>query len=397
MGILPHAELLKLHEAALSASLVESRDALLTGIDRGFAAALPAAATPAAQLLRDLGTLNDAGPLSDGTVPLLIWLANAARLASPRADAHVFQLAIEHYQTRTATSRDASTLRQDGIPCDDAGPNARKRERLISNLLKVTGVGPRLWLADSKFAKPEEVFGALAKATEDIPREWVLHEKRLYSLRDLEDDCWRDVCVSSTIRSTHAASWSIDADADRRTVARHLLRRALEARLWPDMKYRKDVDCYAFEATADLSPRAISYNSAHRRSSATVFKGYGTKGKTAYYRHLGFGARFKIFEDDWYLEITPTYVFTSDGQHLYRYHEDRLQDIKRMERNRAVRQQVFLLADYVRGYEDLFTRRYPFLSFGPLLEFDIDVGIDDNLWMPQESDEASFQLSFVDP
>src|SRR5262249_54023863 len=95
MGILPHAELVKLHGAIVSAGLVESRDALLTGIDTSFVATLPRDATPSAQILRDIGILNNAGTLTDGTLPLSIWLLNAVALVGGRAESEIFRAAIE--------------------------------------------------------------------------------------------------------------------------------------------------------------------------------------------------------------------------------------------------------------------------------------------------------------
>lgn len=80
----------ELHAAALSADLVESRVALLAGIDGGFVAGLPLAPNPGAQLLVDLDALNKAGALADGTVPLQIWLDNAAHLAAARGEAAIF-------------------------------------------------------------------------------------------------------------------------------------------------------------------------------------------------------------------------------------------------------------------------------------------------------------------
>jgi hypothetical protein len=405
MGTLPHPEILKLHEHAISANLVDSRPAMLAGIAPSFVASLPLGATPSDQILRDLNTFNDAGALVDGTVPLVTWLTNAAQLAGLRVESAAFRSAIEQYQAHAGPNIGAGEALMEasiGDEAEAAQHSLRKSERLLSNLLVITSFGPTLWLADSQFVKPEDVKDALLKATPTPPHEWVLYEKRLYSLRNLGDECWRSACVTSTIRATDASVWSATADKDRRAIVLHLLRRTLEARLWPDVRYRDDVRCYAFAPSTDLSPRVISYGGASRRSAVTVFKGYSTKGRTTYYRHLGFSSHFRSFDGQWYLEISPTYVFTSDGKSLYRYHQDRLQDIKRYDRNRAVLSQVLLLADYLRGHDDLFTKKYPYLLFGSLLEFNTEVGIDESMWMRRESaSDASLlkqsEFSFIDP
>jgi AAA-like domain/Effector-associated domain 5 len=91
MTLLPHPEIVKLYEAARSAGLVRSRDALLTGLDEGTCASLPQEPSPADQILRDLGALNATPALADGSVPLSTWLANAAVLAGPKVEAAFFK------------------------------------------------------------------------------------------------------------------------------------------------------------------------------------------------------------------------------------------------------------------------------------------------------------------
>ena len=90
----------ELHAAAVSSGLARSRDALLSGIDRGIVAGLPSAENPAAQLLVDLSELNDLGALENGTVPLHTWLANAAQLAAMRREAALFK----HHHDRLASA-----------------------------------------------------------------------------------------------------------------------------------------------------------------------------------------------------------------------------------------------------------------------------------------------------
>jgi hypothetical protein len=91
MGILPHEEILKLHEAAVAAALAPDRAALLAGLDPRLVAGLKGASSPAATLLRDLTDLN---ALHDGA-SLAIWLANAARLSAGRMETSTFEEALD--------------------------------------------------------------------------------------------------------------------------------------------------------------------------------------------------------------------------------------------------------------------------------------------------------------
>jgi hypothetical protein len=103
MPFLDQPTILEIHGAALSADLSRSRDALLVGIDARFVASLALASSPGAQLLLDLGALNSVGALTDGTVPLHTWLANAAHSAGPRREAAVFAHARDRVKASTAT------------------------------------------------------------------------------------------------------------------------------------------------------------------------------------------------------------------------------------------------------------------------------------------------------
>lgn len=90
MLLLDAAAIRELQAAALSADLARSRDALLAGIDGAIVAGLRTAPNPAAQIMSDLDALNKTGALADDTVPLDIWIANAAHLASMRREAAIF-------------------------------------------------------------------------------------------------------------------------------------------------------------------------------------------------------------------------------------------------------------------------------------------------------------------
>ena len=106
-----------------------------------------------------------------------------------------------------------------------------------------------------------------------------------------------------------------------------------------------------------------------------------------WFRHLAFRAQFRRLEDTWFLEITPTYRFTSDGLTLDRFHLDRLKGIKRIEGNRAVLSCVLFWADYLRPRTNLFNGSPPPLQFGSLVTFDSGVGIVDQEWL---SDDPEF-------
>jgi hypothetical protein len=116
MGTLTHNQLLRLRKAVISAGLAEERAGLLAGVPPEVVAGLPRASTPGAQLLTDLDSLNEAGFLENGSLPLATWLENAAHLAQPRQETLVFREVLSLFA--------ASTEMVGGPPQDGSSPEA---------------------------------------------------------------------------------------------------------------------------------------------------------------------------------------------------------------------------------------------------------------------------------
>lgn len=144
------------------------------------------------------------------------------------------------------------------------------------------------------------------------------------------------------------------------------------------------------KATYDLSPRTFAYQSLENKTTRAVFRAYFSRGESkhiVYYRHSAFEGQFRRFNSRWYLEITPTYHFTTNGYSPSGYADDALKGIKQLERNQAVLGQLVMWASYLNKPPDLFTPKYPFLEFGQLQSVRLAVGIDDTAWLGEEEDD----------
>ncbi len=166
---------------------------------------------------------------------------------------------------------------------------------------------------------------------------------------------------------------------------------SLKQLLYPEVRWRKDEHCFYFTLPSGKRSRSISYESHTRGSKRTVVAQYPRKvGEqvVTLYGHNAFWRRFRRFDEIWYLEISPTYVFTHNGRDVAYQHEEWVKGIKRKERNRAVTAQLLLWSQYIArlGRETMFEPAYPFLQFGDLAPFDLDVGIDDTAWQKSEDD-----------
>jgi hypothetical protein len=264
-----------------------------------------------------------------------------------------------------------------------------KVEELLSNLLEVRAFAPRIYIGDTPFRQRRDVGGAFRELGESCPSEWLLKEKRILSFRDLREFPWDRVCDRGTVEYFSADEWAFSPDADRRRDFVQLLNGALREKLFPQVRPWGKLGLYAFTASKNLKPRTIRYSSHSRSARRTVFEVYARESQGnvyTHYRHMAFRGRFHLYEGRWYLEITPTYLFTLDGYHVHRLHSEWLKGIKRLDRNRAVLAQLLVWVQYLQQNGDLFSQSYPYLSFGRLAEFALDVGIDDGHW--QEHDET---------
>lgn len=293
----------------------------------------------------------------------------------------------------TADSKDQ--LFQTALPLESGlylSPQ-RKRETLYSNLLELKAFASRIYVADSPLRKAWEVFRLLKSRGINIGSEFELRDKRIYSFHDLSADKWECVCDAGTVESFESDEWACSEIDELRDIFVTLLNRALRQMLYPrGVVYNDRWEYFWFRATPDLSPLEVSYDSLKQKTKRVVFQGYPKileEGRRhSFYRHSAFHAGFRSHGKKWYLEITPTYAFTSDGIRRHRFSEDKLKGIKRLERNAAILGQVIMWADFLAAEPDLFQSRYPFLCFGQLMRFEVEQGINDHKWLPREADSG---------
>jgi hypothetical protein len=266
-----------------------------------------------------------------------------------------------------------------------------RAENLISNLLPVLSFGEKIYIAETKYRSPKTLWEKLHGLAKDVNSEWILKNKQIMSFHDLNEFPWNEICQSSA-EEFDAEEWGFSDELERRNDFVYLLNLALSRKLAPDVKFDRKFGYYYFVATKNLFPKELSYKSLVQNTSRVVFQGYKKKkdpAQISYYRHSAFFGQFHFFDNKWYLEITPTYHFTWDGYKPSLFREDQLRGIKQLERNPAVLGQVVMWAEHLKEKPDLFTKPYPFLSFGSLVQFGIQAGFDDKTWLKKEEKEEA--------
>ncbi len=297
-------------------------------------------------------------------------------------------------------------------------PAIPEEEELVCNLLPVLSYPNRMFRASTKLRFPGQVWEQLNKGGQFDHPEWFLHNGFIYSFHDLTFSHWKRVCLSSATENLATNDWALSNDRKKRYVFIRLFRACVEKLLSRQgVRFHKDRSHYYFRATPDLAIRKID--------KLTVFKGYESKtveGRIAYYRHRAVTLNYFRFDEQWYVEITPSYHFTSDGWKLSRYFEQRLKGIKQLERQNSghlrqirlweevLRQVHVTSGDPTPQQKSLFGDDpapeptidfYDMIGFDPLPRFTVDSAVPEKVWLPGQpdndsDDEDSAQMELFD-
>jgi Domain of unknown function (DUF4365) len=273
-------------------------------------------------------------------------------------------------------------------------PPLPKTELLHSSLLPVVKFADTVYVAETEYRIPSQIWAQFKERDAKAGGEWFLQDGRILSFQPLDEFPFSGICDNGTIERFDTNEWAHSESPDRLREFVRLLNRCLSGKLFKiGVKFDRVYDHFYFRATENLSTRKVSYTSLHNRQTRReVFRGYVSTvapDRMSYYRHSAFEGQFLSFEGSWFLQITPTYRFTWDGHHISGSASERLKGIKRLELNGAVLGQVVMWAAVLNMAPDLFGE-YPFLHFGALQPFRFDYGIEDSQWLPKEEpDEAA--------
>ncbi len=264
-----------------------------------------------------------------------------------------------------------------------------KSERLYSNLLQVSYYSPDLHSAQTEIREGRQLWAKAKDLDVLIGPEWSLNGGQILSFHDLSTYPSNRFCEVGTHERHKTIEWAESDDPSRCRQFVRLLNCSLTERLkeW-NIRKRKEDDIYYFAPSRGTRQRRIDFTGSVGEQFRTVVQTYQS-GRTSYIRHLAFGGFFKTVDGNWYLQITPSYVFTMDGFRTSKFEADLLSGIKRIEHNDTVLEQVHLWTDILTRKADLIHFDYPFLRFSELLSLEFSFGLNDKEWLSQEDVDVS--------
>lgn len=305
-----------------------------------------------------------------------------------------------HFDKRSdALNRDAAGRLVELVRQQSAGARGialERPERLVSNLLPVTKLPPRLYLAETPHRTPKDVTDALQGR--QLSFEFALKNKRVLTVRDLTDPRYDFLCDRGTVEDFPVEQWSASDDPDTQRDFVRLLNQCLRQALRTSagrIRRDKETGAYFFPSNEKRTAYSFGYKAQKNETTREVVKALRNKTQKHLmgFRHSAMWGQFSKYDGQWYLEITPTYLFTGpDGVSPSRFAPEWTSGMKRMEKNNAVLGQLVMWEGLLAAQSDLFVEPYPFIGFGNLLSFQIDRGIDDEAWTPPDEDVAAPDL-----
>jgi hypothetical protein len=306
------------------------------------------------------------------------WFDVRAEFGTPRRRAERTVIINKHMQSFDESA--ASALFHLGTPRDSgvflASPP--KKELLTSNLLPIESWPDTLFIAPTSVRTYGDGWERL-KSTPGHADGWILHDGMLVSFGDLRAAPLQGLCDGGVER-LDSYEWAFSDDEDTTHRFADLLRRTLASDRRRDLQWHKTRDHLYFRATRDLKPRREGRGGGRR--GRTVFGPHYSKAepeRVSYYHHAALKPRFRRIGERWYCQLGVDYCFTRDGRNEVSFADGLLAGIKRMDRHPAVLGWTLMWERYLQG--DLFSAE-SLLTFGALLTFEVDRGIDDAWWRP---------------
>lgn len=274
-----------------------------------------------------------------------------------------------------------------------------RHEVLYTNLIRID-LPPSLYIGRTELRKPWQVYDVMKQKGLQIGPEWYLTSKMILSFYNLGEGPWTGVCDQGTVEEHQTAEWSETRDQDRRNEILALLNQTVRGKLrHANVEYHDRFGYFYVLPTKNLSTRYIKYRSLSQEARRAIFRAYMSKKHpetVAYYRHAALVTQLYQFNTNWYLALMPTYHYTRDGYRASSYREEQLKGIKRLERNGAVLGQVLMWTSILTRAEDLFSASRPRVSFGQPSQLQLNWGLDDSTWLPNEAEDARTAMDAED-
>ena len=178
---------------------------------------------------------------------------------------------------------------------------------ILGNLLPVISLPKSIWCAPTDARNPKDIKAVIKKSSP-----FILKEEKLYSFEDLSrpDSCFASLVDCSKARTVMVGTWAQDLDRVRWLI--QLCNLCLKNYLGSLPIRQDEKGRYYFLPNYDGSSRQWRNLTDPQREVAA--KKISPASGAEFWVHQGAWLSFKVFGDNVFLLIDPTYVFTTDGR-----------------------------------------------------------------------------------
>ncbi len=234
--------------------------------------------------------------------------------------------------------------------------------------------------------------------------DWTVHESQVLTFHDLSEPHTGlgRIVDQGTVTPLGAAEY-FDIGDGYMGAFKDLLRRCLQQKLYHrGVQWQHLERLFIFAQTDDQHLKRRESWTGEVSASRTVFERVPKRDneeETYHCKHLGFSPAFHRIGDEWFLSIKPEWFFSADGYRKWYFGADRVDYLKRAEKNQHVFNHVKFLVYFLTHDPppDLFRdfTPYPHLTFNHLVKVDGGPAIDDDVWRARE--DPSEQRKLLDP
>jgi hypothetical protein len=308
------------------------------------------------------------------------WWASITSVFRDPARRRTRQVDFDKERDRFDSSAAQALLDQGVSPAESLYiPSRMKPEVLTTNLLRVERFPPTIWATPAIVADNREA-GAALRRHEIYAVDWAVLDGTLFSFRRTDGGDFRTI-VDGRAEALNTTEWSQAKAPDTVRNFVRVLNQTLAESMHHELRRHPRRHYLYFRPTDDLGARRVTTGKS--RTGRVVFQAYRhpkEPGTVQYYRHHALDHHFVRLDGQWFLELNPTYHFTSDGFLDLPWSTELVKGMKRRERNAAVKGLVDMWARYL-GADNLFVNEEDRpLRFGALETFTVDQGIDERTW-----------------
>lgn len=216
-------------------------------------------------------------------------------------------------------------------------------EEALVNILPLT-LPTELFVASSPYA-PKQAAAILLDADEPARFDWVIKGGAFWSFADPRENACRRIVDLDQVEAIDTAALAFHEDQDEQNNFAYLLRKAFDHQVRADLGWNKDRKLFYFRATVENTSRTFFYEASKKKTSTEVVnvaRNKADQARVEFVRHHAFVPRFERLFDQWYLVVSPTYFFTTNGFIPHSYPGALLAGKKRLDNSASLRGQVIM-------------------------------------------------------